>query len=60
MIQGHFHGNGAGHALNNKILHALFQDPKAWKIVEKHEEDMILPTSKRFSAIIGQGQQAIA
>jgi UDP-3-O-[3-hydroxymyristoyl] N-acetylglucosamine deacetylase len=30
-IQGRFHGQNFGHALNNALLHALFSDKKAWK-----------------------------
>lgn len=33
-LLGHFEGQRAGHALNNKILHVLFSDPTAYEIVE--------------------------
>jgi UDP-3-O-[3-hydroxymyristoyl] N-acetylglucosamine deacetylase len=29
-IIGHYHGERAGHALNNRLLHALFAQPDAW------------------------------
>ncbi|MDX2027489.1 MAG: UDP-3-O-acyl-N-acetylglucosamine deacetylase [Alphaproteobacteria bacterium] len=32
VIQGHFHGYCSGHALNNRLLHALFSDPSAWRM----------------------------
>lgn len=34
MLLGHFEGLRAGHALNNKILRALFSDPTAYEIVQ--------------------------
>lgn len=33
-IIGHFHGNCSGHALNNKLLRALFADTSAWRLVD--------------------------
>lgn len=30
-IIGHYHGDKAGHALNNRLLHALFADRSAWR-----------------------------
>ncbi len=33
-IRGHFEGYCSGHALNNRLLHALFNTPKAWRVVE--------------------------
>ncbi|MDE1901572.1 MAG: UDP-3-O-acyl-N-acetylglucosamine deacetylase [Alphaproteobacteria bacterium] len=33
-IRGHFTGHCCGHALNNRLLHALFADKSAWRIVE--------------------------
>ena len=32
-IIGHFHGDKAGHAMNNKILHKLFASPECFEIV---------------------------
>ena len=32
-IRGHFEGQSCGHALNNELLHALFAQPDAWRIV---------------------------
>ncbi len=31
-IRGHFIGDCTGHAMNNKLLHALFADPEAWRL----------------------------
>lgn len=33
QLIGHYHGVKAGHAMNNKALHALFADPSAYAIV---------------------------
>ena len=33
-ILGHFHGSRSSHALNNRLLHALFADPRAWRLVD--------------------------
>lgn len=33
-IRGHFDGYCTGHAMNNKLLHALFSDEKAWTMVD--------------------------
>lgn len=33
-IRGHFEGHCSGHALNNRLLHKLFDSPKAWRAVE--------------------------
>ena len=33
-IVGHFHGVRPGHAINNKLLRALFADPSAWTLVD--------------------------
>lgn len=38
-IMAHYHGVKAGHALNNRILHALFADPTAYTVVS-----LALPT----------------
>ena len=31
-LQAHFEGVRSGHGLNNRLLHALFDDPDAWRI----------------------------
>lgn len=31
-FQAHFEGIRSGHGLNNRLLHALFDDPDAWRI----------------------------
>lgn len=33
-LLGHFHGSRSGHALNNKLLRALFADDRAWRLVD--------------------------
>jgi len=33
-ILGHFHGSRSGHALNNRLLRALFADARAWRLVD--------------------------
>lgn len=33
-IQGAFSGHRTGHTLNNKLMHALFADPSAWRLVK--------------------------
>jgi UDP-3-O-[3-hydroxymyristoyl] N-acetylglucosamine deacetylase len=38
-IIGHFHGHQSGHALNNRLLRALFDDPTAWTFVDLDEGD---------------------
>ncbi|MCH1928287.1 UDP-3-O-acyl-N-acetylglucosamine deacetylase, partial [Shewanella sp. C31] len=30
-LQAHFEGIRSGHGLNNRLLHALFDDPNAWR-----------------------------
>lgn len=36
-IRGHFTGSCTGHAMNNKLLQALFADPTAYVIAEAGE-----------------------
>ena len=38
QLIGHYHGVKAGHAMNNKVLHALFARPDAFEIVEIREK----------------------
>ena len=38
-IQGHFSGFRSGHALNNRLLRALFDDRDAWCIVDIETAD---------------------
>jgi UDP-3-O-[3-hydroxymyristoyl] N-acetylglucosamine deacetylase len=33
-LRGHFEGLCSGHALNNRLLRALFETPQAWRVVE--------------------------
>ncbi|WP_404326393.1 UDP-3-O-acyl-N-acetylglucosamine deacetylase [Aerophototrophica crusticola] len=37
-ILGQYHGVKGGHAMNNKVLHALFADPTAWRLEEEWVE----------------------
>lgn len=37
-IRGHFYGCCTGHAMNNKLLHALYADQSAWAMVEAGQE----------------------
>jgi len=37
-LRGHFSGSRTGHAMNNKLLRALFADELAWEIVEASSE----------------------
>jgi UDP-3-O-[3-hydroxymyristoyl] N-acetylglucosamine deacetylase len=41
-IRGHFEGHCCGHALNNRLLHALFAQPEAWHIVEESADQDVL------------------
>lgn len=43
QIIGHYHGVKAGHAMNNKILHALFADPTAYAIVTLNQQESTTP-----------------
>lgn len=43
QIIGHFHGIKAGHAMNNKILHALFAQPDAFEFVTLSEKGQRTP-----------------
>ncbi|MBI1205702.1 MAG: UDP-3-O-acyl-N-acetylglucosamine deacetylase [Azospirillum sp.] len=40
-IIGHFHGQRAGHAVNNQLLHALFADRDAWCLTELATDDLV-------------------
>lgn len=42
-LLGHYHGVRAGHAMNNKILHVLFQQPDAYEIVELQDAEKASP-----------------
>lgn len=44
QIIGHYHGVKAGHAMNNKILHALFADPTAYAVVTLNQQETAAPT----------------
>jgi UDP-3-O-[3-hydroxymyristoyl] N-acetylglucosamine deacetylase len=47
-ILGHFHGVRCGHALNNRLLRALFADKAAWALVDLGRNP--IPHVARFSA----------
>lgn len=40
-VKGHFHGLKSGHALNNKVLHAFFDDKDAWREVRLPDEQLV-------------------
>lgn len=42
-ILGHFHGVRCGHAMNNRMLRALFADDSAWTMVEQSLDSSIEP-----------------
>jgi UDP-3-O-[3-hydroxymyristoyl] N-acetylglucosamine deacetylase len=42
-ILGHFHGIRCGHALNNRLLRALFADPTAWTMVDLSSMEATTP-----------------
>ncbi len=48
QIIGHYHGVKAGHAMNSKVLHALFARPDAFEIVERGQE--AVPAGRRVGA----------
>jgi len=43
QVIGHYHGVKAGHAMNNKILHALFADPTAYAVVTLNRQETAAP-----------------
>jgi UDP-3-O-[3-hydroxymyristoyl] N-acetylglucosamine deacetylase len=49
-IIGRFHGVRTGHALNNRLLHALFEDPTAWRLVALDGEGPALFTADHSAA----------
>ncbi len=54
QVIGHYHGVKAGHAMNNKILRALFVQPDAYEFV-----DLEHPVSSRKTASSGTYQVAL-
>tara|TARA_R110002050_G_scaffold847_7_gene6044 strand:- start:17693 stop:18643 length:951 start_codon:yes stop_codon:yes gene_type:complete len=60
MIYGHFHGNGAGHALNNQLLCALFNNPAAWELVNEIEPAQTKVSHSHYQAILTPGHHAVA
>ncbi len=52
QILGHFHGVKAGHAVNNRLLHALFADPSAFEIVEP-QDGLVVVAGHRSMALEG-------
>ncbi len=42
-LLGHFHGTRSGHALNNRLLRALFADASAWELVTAEAGSDSLP-----------------
>jgi len=45
VIVGHFQGMRPGHAMNNRLLRALFADPTAWRIEDAVPQDMRQPVA---------------
>jgi UDP-3-O-[3-hydroxymyristoyl] N-acetylglucosamine deacetylase len=41
-IKGHFQGHCTGHALNNRLLHALFAQTDAWRVIGEEAESVSL------------------
>jgi len=50
QIIGHYHGVKAGHAMNNKILHALFADPTAYALVTLNQQEAQAPARTNMPA----------
>ncbi|WP_215490498.1 UDP-3-O-acyl-N-acetylglucosamine deacetylase [Azospirillum sp. B4] len=46
-IVGHYSGVRSGHALNNKLLHALFADASAYEVVEQVDPAFVAPAWER-------------
>ncbi len=48
-IRGHFHGVCSGHAMNNRLLRALFADRSAWRLAVVDDADVsdVLPVAMR-------------
>ncbi|MEA1938080.1 MAG: UDP-3-O-acyl-N-acetylglucosamine deacetylase [Pseudomonadota bacterium] len=44
-IIGRFHGSRSGHTINNQLLHALYADPSAWRLVDDGNVEAIHPSS---------------
>lgn len=56
LLLGHYKGLRGGHAMNNKVLHALFADPQAYEIVDLYldiaEADMAVYTDATQDAAV--------
>ncbi len=52
QIIGHYHGVKAGHAMNNKILHALFADPTAYALVSLNQQEAQTPARASMPAFV--------
>jgi UDP-3-O-[3-hydroxymyristoyl] N-acetylglucosamine deacetylase len=48
-IKGHFHGIKSGHAINNKLLHKLFSNENAWRVVEMPIESTFIFEPNTYS-----------
>ena len=55
-ILGHFSGHMTGHAMNNKLLCALFETPGAWVYEVPGEQDQVQPRRK---VLAEDGQSAL-
>lgn len=49
QMVGHYHGIKAGHAMNSKALHALFERPDAFEIVEWEQKAVSRPRAGAYA-----------
>lgn len=58
---GHYNGIKAGHAMNNKVLHALFADPSAYALVTLNQmPETQVAAPLRAGAMMGAGMPVTA
>jgi len=60
QLIGHYHGVKAGHAMNNKILHALFATPDAYEFVVVGTKDTSHRAANNVYAEAAQAQAVSA
>ncbi|TAD91709.1 MAG: UDP-3-O-acyl-N-acetylglucosamine deacetylase [Alphaproteobacteria bacterium] len=58
-ILGHVHGERAGHAFNNRLLHALFADPANWRWVEVSRGGTVRPIEAVTHEAVTHGAEAV-
>lgn len=49
-LRARYTGRRAGHALSNRLLHALFADPSAWRLLGGPAEMMAAPVDRQLAA----------